>query len=135
MFIPILCGQWDSVMDLDILIMDGDMEDMAVTGAIRDTDGAIQDIGELDGDIQATGELDTTTITPIIMEEEDLLLITEEETMLLTVIIITPIEEAIVQIEITPLTEALQLIEIIPPIEVTPQTDKTVFLITEEVLL
>jgi hypothetical protein len=97
-------------------------------------DGDTLDIGELDGDILATGDPDTTTITPIITEEEDLPLIMEEETMLPTEIT-APIEEATVQIEITPLTEALQLTEIIQLIEVTPQTDKTAFLITEEVLL
>ena len=134
MFIPILCGQWDLVLDLDIRTMDGDMEDMAVTGDIHHMHGAILVIGDLDGDILATGDLDTTTTTPITMEEEDLLPIMEEETILLTEITIQ-IEEATAQIEITPLTEEALKQPEITQTEALQLTDKTAFLTTEEALL
>jgi len=86
-------------------------------GVILDMPGDTLDTGDLDGDILVTGDLATDTaitITLTITEEEDLPHTMAEETM--------PLTGTTAPIEIIQLTEVLQ-------------TDKIVFLTTEEVLL
>ncbi len=112
---------------MDTLITDGVME---VIGATEVT-GVIQTTGDQVGVIQVgdtqdtldTIDLTTTTTTLTTMEEEDLQVIMVEEIMTITETI--AIEAFIAQTEITQQTEE----------ETIPQTDQTVILILEEVLL